>query len=288
MWFTILLGNSDKFGIARIVAYPNRPRSLELCYICFLLRIAHPGSPMIQDRSRSWIDYDPTSSVYYLFAMTTQSIRMQLWIVPDLRALLVISLPIIVFYLVSVPASAQEPRIVGDPPQKILKNKLMFPTGKVLVVLPKGLRAFTVEDFVKHYGTDARPEYAFIDDSTESRYTVSLLNSKLAPTDLEAYRVKLEKTLAKSMTNLVWFKREMLKFGETEWAHLEMQNQTSDGSTVMSDFYVTSMGGQPLVFTVMTNTNYWYDLRKTMQKMMLSVTVHPSRMADHPSTTTQK
>lgn len=177
-------------------------------------------------------------------------------------------------------------RVVGQEPEEgrqkipgsstIRKNKLPFPNGKVLVSLPKGLRSFTPEDFQKHYGGDARPEYAFMDDSTESRYTVSILKSPLGSGELEAYRKKMEKALSNSMTNLVWFKREMLKFGETDWAHLEMQNQTSDGSTVMSDFYVTSMGGQPLVFTVMTNTKYWYDLRKTMQKMMLSVTVHPS------------
>ncbi|HET6511886.1 MAG TPA: hypothetical protein VFH43_06820 [Candidatus Kapabacteria bacterium] len=167
-------------------------------------------------------------------------------------------------------------------PSPIRKNKLQFPNGKVLVSLPKGLRVFSEADFKKHYGPDAKPEYAFVDDSTESRYTVSVLKSKLAPNELEAYRVRMEKSLAKSVKDLIWFKREMLKFGETEWAHLEMQNQTSDGSTVMSDFYVTSMGGQPLVFTVMTNTKYWYEMRKVMQKMMLSVTVH-----EQPATSTK-
>jgi hypothetical protein len=167
----------------------------------------------------------------------------------------------------------EAPRITGDPRQKILKNKLLFPSGKVLVSLPKQVRAFTVEEYTKHYGLDVKPEYAFIDDSTDSRFSVSVTPSNLEPSGLEAYRIRMEKALAKSVKELVWIKREMLKFGETEWAHLEMQNQTTDGSTVMNDFYVTSMGGHPLMFSVMTNTKYWYDMRKVMQKMMLSVTV---------------
>jgi hypothetical protein len=159
------------------------------------------------------------------------------------------------------------------PRQKILKNKLLFPDGKVLVSLPKILRAFTVDEYTRHYGLDVKPEYAFIDDSTESRFTVSVTKSALSLDSLEGYRKKMEKALAKSVKDLIWYKREMLTLGETQWAHLEMQNQTSDGATVMSDFYVTSMGGHPLMFSVMTNTKHWYEMRKVMQKMMLSVMV---------------
>jgi hypothetical protein len=83
----------------------------------------------------------------------------------------------------------------------------------------------------------------------------------------------METALAKNVKDLIWHKREMLKFGETEWAHLEMQNPTTDGTMVMNDFYVTSMSGHPLMFTVMTNTKHWYEIRKVMQKMMLSVTI---------------
>jgi hypothetical protein len=168
-------------------------------------------------------------------------------------------------------------------PQRILKNKLLFPHGKVLVVLPKYddgrsmLRAFETEDFDRHYGGGTRPEYAFIDDSTDSRFSISATTSELLPTGLEAYKTKMEKSLAKSVKDIIWHKREILKFGETEWVHLEMQNKSTDGSMVMNDFYVTSMGGHPLMFTITTNTKQWYEMRKVMQKMMLSVTVHETK-----------
>ena len=164
--------------------------------------------------------------------------------------------------------------------QKVLKNKLLFQHGKVLVVLPRYddgrsmLRAFETEDFDRHYGGGTRPEYAFIDDSTDSRFSISVTTSELLPSGLEAYKAKMEKSLAKAVKDIIWHKKEILKFDETEWVHLEMQNKTSDGTTVMNDFYVTSMGGHPLMFTITTSTKHWYEMRKVMQKMMLSVDIH--------------
>jgi hypothetical protein len=179
-------------------------------------------------------------------------------------------------------------------PQRILKNKLLFQHGKVLVVLPKTeegksmLRTFEAEDFDRHYGDGARPEYAFIDDSTDSRFSISVTKSELLPSGLEAYKTRMEKSLEKAVKDIIWHKKEILKLGETDWVHLEMQNKTTDGSTVMNDFYVTSMGGHPLMFTVTTNTKHWYEMRKVTQKMMLSVTVHEKDSAANTPQTTAK
>jgi hypothetical protein len=179
----------------------------------------------------------------------------------------------------SIQDSTESTASDAQPRQKILKNRLLFPHGKVLMILPKRpngepmLRPFTVDEFDRHYGISVKPEFAFIDDSTDSRISISVTQTKLAPDELSEYKDKLEKAIARSVKDIIWHKREILKFGDVEWAHLEMQNITSDEATVMNDFYVTSMGGHPLMFTITANTRHWYEVRKLTQKMMLSVTI---------------
>lgn len=151
------------------------------------------------------------------------------------------------------------------------QTRLTFPNGKVQISLPSDIRIFTPEDFDKHYGENVRPEYAYLHPSTDSRIGISVTASRLTPDSLELYKAKLETALSNAVQNLKWHKKEIIKIGGIEWVHLEMQNLSSDGKKVMNDFYVTSFGGHPLMFTLTSDAIEFYELRKLMQKMMLSV-----------------